>query len=377
MLPTTSIASDNTSLSPRQKKLAFTLINYASALKNSSQPLIIIFGLGSYGDVLQITALLRHLRKQFSDAHLVLVHPNSGATSLLSYENTVDQIFIVDSSAFFWIRSQLVNFGSADLIINCRYVIEYILPEASRLSKEQLSFVVSAQSYQKFWLPFTESFPFDNDLLWRASIENNMNMYALMAYTSGFGNANFENLKITLQPSDFVLRNELPERYLVVSNSAEPLTTSRSNWTKTIPAEKMSRIVNKIKRHGIKTVQLGANTNELHIDGVDFDYRGRTNLRQAAAILRDSKLHVAPEGGLANLGRAVGNRGVIFFCSTPLPFFAFSDNLNIVSQLCGNCWWTTESYLFQCPRLLRTPVCGKSISEDEIIRSVKFLLDQH
>lgn len=334
---------------------------------------VVVFGLGSFGDALQITPLLAHLRMRFSHARLVLVHPNGLTPGLLEASPDLDEVVTAPSTGFPWLRIELLRRQRADLIVNCRYVIEYELPVANRLRPEDREFVEQAQRAQAPWLQWVANFPFDNDRLWQEAAARGLNMYSLMATTAGFPNADFEALRLELRPEDGIIRRQLPERYFVVCNSAEALTITRSGWTKTLAPAKMARIIRKLKRYGVPSVLLGAQEDPA-IDGVDFDWRGKSSLRQAAAILKDAQGLLGPEGGLVNMARAVGVRSVVFFGSTPPEFFAFRANTNIMPQLCGGCWWTTPSYLYVCPRLQSEPECTRSIAEDEVIQAVRGML---
>jgi ADP-heptose:LPS heptosyltransferase len=334
---------------------------------------VVVFALGSFGDAVQITSLLAHLRKGFSDARVILVHPNSLTPTLLAASHDIDEVIVAPSSGYPWMRSELRREGGADLIVNCRYVVEYVLPDSSRLAADARAFVEEAQALQAPWRHLIADFPFDNDRLWQEAAAAGMNMYALMATTAGFAGADFETLRLSLTPEDGALRGQLPERYFVVCNSAETLTITRKGWTKTLAADKMARIVRKLKRFGVPSVLLGAQDDPA-IDGVDYDWRGRSTLRQAAAILKDARCLLGPEGGLVNMARAMGTQSVVFFGSTPPEFFAFRNNINIMPQLCGGCWWCSPSYLYQCPRLLAEPECTRSIPEGDVVQAVRKLL---
>jgi len=333
----------------------------------------VVFGLGSFGDAIQITPLLAALRQRFTGARLILVHPSGLAPELFEHWADLDDVVVAPSSGFPWMRSELLRAAGADLIVKCRYVVEYHLPESSRLGEQDRQFVQSAQLAQQPWLPLVADFPFDNDRLWRLAAQRGMNMYSLMAATGGFAGSDFENLSTALVAEDYALHRELPEKYFVVCNSAEALTIGRTVWTKALPAAKMSRIVAKLKRFQVPSVLLGSKDDPM-IDGVDIDWRGRSSLRQAAAILKGARCLLGPEGGLVNLARAVGTRSVVFFGSTPPEFFAFRENTNISPEFCGGCWWTTPSYLYQCPRLLLQPECTRSIPEDDVVQAVRRLL---
>lgn len=342
--------------------------------QKGKQPLIVVFGYGSYGDALQITGFLGHLRQRFPSARVALVHPNRAVPALLDGTKLVDTFCSLSPPVATTLMQMLCNEEGADLLCNCRYVIEYILPSTSNLADIEKQFIEDAQAKQKCWLPLVQRFPLDNDILWVTAAKAGLNMYSLMAETSGFSGGDFESLHIELCESDFSLRSQLPERYIAVANSAEALSITRSDWTKTLPNEKMARIARKLKRLGVPTVLLGASIDDAPVNGVDFDWRGRSSLRETAAILKDSALFIAPEGGITNLARAVGKRGVVFFGSTPVDFFGFRDNANILPKLCGNCWWTTQSYLYHCPRLQLNPDCVQSISEEEILHATRRML---
>jgi ADP-heptose:LPS heptosyltransferase len=334
---------------------------------------VVVFGLGSFGDALQITPLLAHLRMRFSHARLVLVHPNGLTPGLLEASPDLDEVVTAPSTGFPWLRIELLRRQRADLIVNCRYVIEYELPVANRLRPEDREFVEQAQRAQAPWLQWVANFPFDNDRLWQEAAARGLNMYSLMATTAGFPNADFEALRLELRPEDGIVRRQLPERYFVVCNSAEALTITRSGWTKTLAPDQIAAIVAGMRQSGLPAVQLGAGDDRL-IGGVEFDWRGKSSLREAAVVLRSAQVYIGPEGGLANLARAMATRAVIFFGSTPPEFFAFRGNINIRPRRCGGCWWTTPSYLYHCPRLLGDPECTRSIAADDIVAAARGVL---
>lgn len=362
------------SVDDENRRHAEVALEHICRNKPADQLLIVLFGLGSYGDALQITGFLHHLRQRFAGALFVLIHPNRAVPSLLKEPGQVDCV-CTTPEMYDYLAYKLASQNQADLFVYCRYVVTYSIPTNSRLGKADKEMVHEAKEKQRYWLPFLTSFPLDNDRLWRTAAARGFNMYSLMAETSGFTGMNFESLHLSLTSKDYIVRQqELPERYVVICNSAEALTVTRSTWTKILPAEKMTNIVGKLKALGIPSVLLGASKDDAEVGGVDYDLRGRSNLRQAGAILKDSAFFIAPEGGLANMAKAVGRSGVVCFCSTPPEFFAFQENINITPKTCGGCWWATPSYLYHCPRLLRMPECGQSIQEDEVIEAARSLM---
>lgn len=336
----------------------------------SRRPRLLVYGLGSFGDALQLTPLLHCLRRRFSRAELILIHPHSPVRKLLEGHEDIDRLIVMPSTVHGAMRSVVHAEATADLIVECRYAVQYSLVAGGEgLTREEREFVRSAQAGQHEWLPFVRRFPFDNDELWRAAAARGWSMPRLMAHTAGFPDDDFETYRLTLADEDFEVRRTLPQRYLAVCNSAEALAITQGPWTKVLPRDKMTRIVHGLRTFGLPVILLGAK-DDARVDGVDIDLRGRTSIREAAAVLRDAAVFVGPEGGLTNLARAVQTRSVVFFGSTPPEFFALRSNINVRPQRCGGCWWTTPSYLHQCPRLQVTPECTASIPEQVVLSAV-------
>jgi len=353
------------------------LLGALEALRSGSGPQrtrLLVYGLGSFGDALQLTPLLHCLRRRFAQAELILVHPHSLVRCLFAGHEDIDRLIVLPSPAHATMRSLVRAEALADLLVECRYVIQYSLVSGSAgLTPEEREFVESAQAGQQEWLPFVRRFPFDNDELWRATAARGWSMPRLMAHTAGFPDDDFEAYRVSLGDEDLAARRELPQRYLAVCNSAEALAITQGPWTKVLPRDKMTRIVRGLKTFSLPVVLLGAK-DDARIDGVDIDLRGRTSIREAAAVLRDAAAYVGPEGGLTNLARAMQTRSVVFFGSTPPEFFAFRANINVLPRRCGGCWWTTPSYLHQCPRLQVMPECTASIPERAVLSAVAEIL---
>ena len=337
------------------------------------RPVIVVFGLGSFGDVLQVTPLLRALKQKFPGAALVLVHHDLLSAKLLEAAPYLTRFIRLRAGSHYLLRNRLKNAG-VDLIVECRYVVKYTLGVRPRLGDAGIEFVEAAQNVQKSWLGFVQRFPFDNDALWRAAKTKGWSMYDLMAHTAGFASEDFENLHIELPaPAPGLEKFLLPADYIVVSNSAEWLTLQSALWTKSLPHRKMREVLAQLKEREIATVILGTK-NDPGDYPVDYDLRGKTNLIEAAHIVKNAALLLGPEGGLVNLAKAVGTPAVVFFGSTPIEFFGMKANTNIAPRVCGGCWWSTESYLRQCPLLEKTPPCTDSLNVAQIVEAVERLM---
>lgn len=341
----------------------------AAAIEQEAQqrPVVVVFGLGSFGDVIQITALLRTLHAKFPEAALLLVHNDNLGAKLIASAPYLTRYLRLRSSHHYMLRGWLKE-KNVDLTVECRYVIKYTLSEKPRFSPEQISFVHAAQAVQKEWLPRVQDFPFDNDQLWRHAKAKGWSMYDLMAHTSGFAGEDFEQLRIDLPKDHPAPEVTLPAKYVVVSNSAEWLPLQSTVWTKSLPHQKMREALQGLGN--IPTVLLGT-ANDPGDYPVSHDLRGKTNLLEAADIIRNAALVLGPEGGLVNMAKAVGTPAVVFFGSTPVEFFGFRSSVNIEPRFCGGCWWSTESYLRQCPLLEEIPPCTDSIDISRLVGAVQ------
>ena len=339
------------------------------------RPVILIFGTGSYGDAIQITPLIEALHGRFPEAAIILVHHDSLGAGLLEAAPHLTKYIRVHAGFQHHLRSRLRD-GGCDLVVQCRYVVKYNLPNHSRLTTEQREFVLAAQAVQKPWLHLVQNFALDNDLLFRSARDHGWSMYELAARTGGFPDKDFEAVRIyPRQPAPDLSRLSLPPRYMVVSNSAHWLTPRESFWTKCLPHPRMRAVLEELKKQECPTVLLGTLNDPGRYD-VDYDFRGKTNLIEAAEIIRGAQLVLGPEGALVNIARAMEVPSVVFFGSTPLEFFGFKTNVNLRPRVCGGCWWSTNGYLGQCPLLEPVPPCTDSHDPAEIARAVVNLLEK-
>ncbi len=141
-----------------------------------------------------------------------------------------------------------------------------------------------------------------------------------------------------------------PQRYITVHNGFDPaFIITRKIATKCYPH--FSGVVEILKRtlSDIAFVQIGTTTST-PIDNVDIDLVGRTSIVQAAALIKNSLMHIDNESGLVHLARCFGVRCCVVFGPTPIGYFGYPDNINIAPRICGRCWWMNETWMDECPR---------------------------
>lgn len=116
-------------------------------------------------------------------------------------------------------------------------------------------------------------------------------------------------------------------------------------------------------------VQLGSVQDPL-LSGVTLDLRGKTNLREAAAVLANSRCFIGLEGFLTHLARAVDTPAVVIHGGrAPEGLFSYLANENIYTKLsCSPCGLRDG-----CPHDM---TCMREITPETVLSSVRKLLDR-
>ena len=112
--------------------------------------------------------------------------------------------------------------------------------------------------------------------------------------------------------------------------------------------ERFQEVVNGLKKN-FKFVQLGSAGDPLLNDVVDL--RGKTNIRETAAVLANCSLFVGNVGFLMHLARATECPAVIIFGGREAPWQSgYGCNINLYSAVpCAPCWlWNKCDYNRMC-----------------------------
>ena len=83
-------------------------------------------------------------------------------------------------------------------------------------------------------------------------------------------------------------------------------------------------------------VQLGA-TNSVFFEGVDISLINKTDLPELPYILKNSLLHIDGESGIVHLNTILRNISLVMIGPTVLKYFAYKENINVLSRFCGQC----------------------------------------
>lgn len=122
--------------------------------------------------------------------------------------------------------------------------------------------------------------------------------------------------------------------WIAVQSSSTNYWTVNKHW---VPG-RMQEVVDALVDGGFKVFHLGSREDE-HLLQV-IDYRGRTSLREAAAMLCNASLFIGLEGGLVHLARAVETKSVVVYTHYTAPEeTGYAENKNIISgDKSEPCW---------------------------------------
>ena len=87
-------------------------------------------------------------------------------------------------------------------------------------------------------------------------------------------------------------------------------------------------------------------------------------------VLRDSMLHIDSEGGLVHIATQLGTKCVVLFGPTPVKYYGYDVNTNIVSEQCHNCCWFVADCI-SCYRGMEKPECMYSILPETVMKKVE------
>jgi ADP-heptose:LPS heptosyltransferase len=130
---------------------------------------------------------------------------------------------------------------------------------------------------------------------------------------------------------------------------------------------RFQQVVNALKSD-FTIVQVGT-LEHPHLDGA-VDLRGKTTIRQAAAVLHNSLAFVGLVGFLMHLAKAVGTRSAIVYGGREHPMQSgYDDNVNLFTALpCAPCWFWNH-----CPYEM---ACMDRIDAGAVVRAVRSITDR-
>lgn len=159
-------------------------------------------------------------------------------------------------------------------------------------------------------------------------------------------------------------------KYVTLNYGWGNISGNKSPSAKVWPLEYFSQLTWMIREAypDVNIVQIGlANTPK--IDGCDYYLLGKS-IELIKYVLKYSMLHVDCEGGMVHLASQFDTTCIVMFGPTPVKYYGYSSNVNMVSAVCGNCYWLVNDSI-SCYRRLEKPECMYSIRPERVFTKVR------
>ena len=130
--------------------------------------------------------------------------------------------------------------------------------------------------------------------------------------------------------------------------------------------DRFQAVVDQLVQRGLRVVQLGSASDPVLVGAADL--RGRSSLRETAAVLAQARLFVGNVGFQMHLARAVECPAVIVYGGRePQELTGYSCNVNVAHRPpCAPCWQRNRCDF----------VCMESITATDVITGVELLLSR-
>lgn len=125
----------------------------------------------------------------------------------------------------------------------------------------------------------------------------------------------------------------------------------------------------------ILLVQVG-DAHSFAMEGVDLCLKGKTTIDETTILLKQALLHIDEEGGLVHMQHQLNGRSVVLFGPTPVDFYGYAQNVNLVSPVCSNCFWLFEDWFTKCPKGLVEAECMEAITAQSVLNAATRCMEQ-
>jgi ADP-heptose:LPS heptosyltransferase/lipopolysaccharide biosynthesis glycosyltransferase len=348
---------------------------------NPSKPQVAaVFG-GGLGDALKFSNILPHLVERL-ECEVTVVCDQYAICELKKYNPYITRYIVSPDNPYDLAEKMLHHTEIFDVIVIWRYTVRYLAHENSRVPEEILTRLRSHS--ERYNEPFdrynhsNEVWSGLNNAFAREMARQNKGVLQTALASSGLGSSGGDEFMIPLLlpvPEDDSLSAFLSSPYITIHHGFDvkklPSRTRETDYnsTKNLTTQKWIAIVNSLKAYGLKIVQLGS-ANEEAILGVDHNLTGSTTLAQTAMLLKNALCHLDTEGGLVHLNRAVHGTSVVMFGPTPISTFGYPQNVNLAPSACKECFWTTETWVLECPRETSGPECMAVYQPERVAATV-------
>lgn len=93
------------------------------------------------------------------------------------------------------------------------------------------------------------------------------------------------------------------------------------------------------------------------------------NIELVKYILLHSRLHIDCEGGMVHLATQLGTKCAVVFGPTPVEYYGYEQNINIVPDSCSDCYWYVPDCV-SCYRGMDKPICMYESTPEKVFKAI-------
>jgi len=319
---------------------------------------IALIRVGGIGDSLELAALATAVKREYPHSITSLYIRDQPGRDIIVNNPSVDRVIITGNIVWKDLVSKVLT-KNYDIVYDSCYMTKAFYKNKTLYGERQKECDKAFEPYKEF----RDNFPMKCNKMAKKFKGNNSNLALQTACLEG----SHDDLFIHLTEADFKMVPLLGgDKYVTVHNGADI-----ARQTKCWDINHWHKVAAHLIAEGYKIVQLGKPF-ESAIEGA-IDMRDKTSLTEASALISKATFHIDTEGGLAHIARAVRTRSVILFGPTPMSFFGYKENVNIVTPIeCVDCWWTSSHWWQECPKgYPLPPKCMQAITPEMVIDGIK------
>lgn len=177
-----------------------------------------------------------------------------------------------------------------------------------------------------------------------------------------------------VEDSDAVLRKFGLEKgaYILVQRGVGEADRFDGQTTRLWPAARYEEVCRFLKDSfpQYRLVQPGSGRDDA-LAAVHLDLRGKTSFEELKVLLKEARLLLCCEGGMAHLRHFLGGgRSVVLFGPTAADFYGYPENVNVCSGACRGCEWLSCDWHKKCLRGFEAPLCFEALNTVDVLRLV-------
>lgn len=186
----------------------------------------------------------------------------------------------------------------------------------------------------------------------------------------------YSSLLLDANDLSVLKRYSLEEKRYITVNFGADKNMGGTAQTKVLPAQTLEAVIDAFKKAhpDYLIVQTGVKGSQ-PLCGVD-----RTafacQLGETAVLLKNATLHLDSEGGLVHMAAQMSTPCVVGFGPTPVYYYGYPRNENVVAPACSNCMSVTSQWSRVCPRGMQIPACMRSITAEMLLEKVEKILSR-